>query len=294
MFMFKKLLIPLDGSEKAEIILPYAEEIAAKCGSEIVLVSVADTALGDMRHLYLPYLERTAERVKQQLKDWGANKEIVVQVKPLIGKPADEILRYVEECDVDMIVMSSRGAGKGTWAMGNTAWKILQAADKPVLLIQRPPNAASLEQKRLLKKILLPLDGSETGGTVIPYVETLAQALGAEIILFHILETPSVGVLAPGLEISYRATTVEIEKKVHQKYLDEVEKRMEGKGLSASIVVNMGPATDEIIKYAESNAVDLIAMSTHGRSGISRWVFGSVTHRVLHNGNTAVLTVRAK
>ena len=292
--MFKKLLIPLDGSEKAEIVLPYAEEIAAKCGSEIVLVSVSDTALGDIRHLYLPYLERTAERVKQQLKDWGATKEIVVQVKPLIGKPADEILRYVEEYGADMVVISSRGAGKGTWAMGNTAWKVLQAADKPVLLIQRPPNAASLERKRLLKKILLPLDGSEIGGTVIPYVETLAQALGAEVILFHILETPSVGVLAPGLEISYRATTIETEKKVHQKYLGEVEKRMEGKGLSASIVVNMGPAIDEIIKYAENNSVDLIAMSTHGRSGIRRWVFGSVTHRVLHNGNTPVLTVRAK
>jgi len=96
------------------------------------------------------------------------------------------------------------------------------------------------------------------------------------------------------VEISYRASTMETERKVHQKYLNEVEKRMEAKGLSTSLVVNMGPATDEIMKYAENNAVDLIAMSTHGRSGIKRWVFGSVTHRVLQAGNTAVLTVRAK
>jgi len=217
-----------------------------------------------------------------------------IGVKPLIGKPADEILRYVDEYSVNLIVMSSRGAGKGTWAIGNVAWKVLQATDVPVLLIRTPASRAALEQKRLLRKILLPLDGSENGGSVIPYVETLAQALGAEIILFHILETPTVGVLAPGVEISYRASTMETEKKVHLKYLDEVEKRLEEKGLSTSIVVNMGPATDEIMKYAENNAVDLIAMSTHGRSGIRRWVFGSVTHRVLQAGNTAVLTVRAK
>jgi nucleotide-binding universal stress UspA family protein len=146
----------------------------------------------------------------------------------------------------------------------------------------------------MFRKIMLPLDGSEAGGSIIPYVETLAQALGAEIILFHIWETPTVGVLAPGVEISYRAATIETERKVHLKYLNEVEKRMEEKGLSTSIVVNMGPAIDEIMKYAESNAVDLIAMSTHGRSGIRRWVFGSVAHRVLQTGNTAVLTVRAK
>jgi len=294
MFMFRKILVPLDGSEVAESVLPYAEEIATKCGSEIVLVSVSDVALGDMRNLYLPYLERTAERVKQQLKDWGASKETAVQMKPLIGKPADEILQYADENRIDLIVMSSRGAGKGAWAVGNIAWKVLQAAGEPVLLIRTPANREAIEQKKLLKKILVPLDGSEIGGSVIPYVETLAQALGAEIILFHILEAPTVGVLAPGIEIAYRAATMETERNVHQKYLNEVEKRMEEKGLSTSIVMNMGPAPDEIMKYAENNAVDLIAMSTHGRSGIRRWVFGSVTHRVLQAGNTAVLTVRAK
>ena len=292
--MIRRILVPLDGSEVAESVLPYAEEIATKFGSEIVLVSVSDTALGDMRHLYLLYLERTAERVRKQLKDWEAIKEVVVQVKPLLGKPADEILQYVEKNDVDLIVMSSRGAGKGTWAIGDIAWKVLQAADEPVLLIRTPASRAALEQKRLLRKILVPLDGSENGGAVIPHVETLAQAMGAEIILFHILETPSVGVLAPGVEISFRASTMETEKKVHLKYLDEVQKRLEEKGLSTSIMVNMGPATDEIMKYAENNAVDLIAMSTHGRSGIKRWVFGSVTQRVLQAGNTAVLIVRAK
>jgi nucleotide-binding universal stress UspA family protein len=76
-------------------------------------------------------------------------------------------------------------------------------------------------------------------------------------------------------------------------YLESVAKDVREKGLSASSAVGSGAPADQIIDYAEANAIDLIAMSTHGRSGITRWVFGSVTDKVLHAGNTVVLTVRA-
>jgi nucleotide-binding universal stress UspA family protein len=294
MFMFRRLLVPLDGSETAENALPYAEEIAAKFGAEIILVSVSDSPNADMRHLYRPYLERIAGQVGLRLKDWADSKEATVVVKALKGKPADEILRCADENGVSLITMASRGASGGKWLLGNVAWKVLQAADRPVLLIRSPASNVAIEQKRLVRKILVPLDGSDVGGVVIPHVETLAQLLDAEVILFHVLETPAVGVLVPGVEIAYRTSTIEAEKSSHLKYLDDVEKALKEKGLSTSIVVNIGFAADEIVKYAESNAVDLIAMSTHGRSGIGRWVFGSVTHKILHTGSRPVLTARAK
>jgi len=292
--MFRRLLVPLDGSKVAESVLPYVEEITAKFGAEIILVSVYESTAVDMGQICRSYLDQIAEQVEHRLREWGAPKEARVTNQVLAGKPADEILRYADEHSVDLIALSSHGAGKGPWAMGNIAWKILQVADKPVLLIRAPADSAALEQKRLLKRILLPLDGSEIGGAVIPHIEVLARALGAEVILFHVLEIPSVGVLAPGIEIAYRTSTLESEKRIHLAYLDNVEKRLKKMGLSTSIVDNIGLAADEIINYAEKNAVDLIAMSTHGRSGIGRWVFGSVTQKVLHVGNSAVLTVRAK
>ncbi len=75
-------------------------------------------------------------------------------------------------------------------------------------------------------------------------------------------------------------------------YLDDVGKPLKERGITTSSVVVMGSPADQIIDYAKVNAIDLIAMSTHGRSGIGRWVFGSVTDKVLHAGDTAVLIVR--
>ncbi len=146
----------------------------------------------------------------------------------------------------------------------------------------------------MYQRILVPLDGSEVGGAVISHVETLARALEAEVVLFHVLEAPSVGVLAPGIEVSYRASTFGTESRVHLHYLDDLESAWIQKGLKTSVVVNYGFAADEILKYTENNSVDLIAMSTHGRSDIGRWVMGSVTHKVLQAGNVPVLTVRAR
>jgi nucleotide-binding universal stress UspA family protein len=76
-------------------------------------------------------------------------------------------------------------------------------------------------------------------------------------------------------------------------YLDSVGKAFREKGLSTSSIVALGSPADKIIDYADANAIDLIAMSTHGRSGIGRWVFGSVTDKVLHAGDKPVLAVRA-
>jgi nucleotide-binding universal stress UspA family protein len=76
-------------------------------------------------------------------------------------------------------------------------------------------------------------------------------------------------------------------------YLDSLRKTFQEKGLTTLSVVRSGSPADQILEYAEANRIDLIAMSTHGRSGIGRWVLGSVTDKVLHAGDTAVLTVRA-
>jgi nucleotide-binding universal stress UspA family protein len=75
-------------------------------------------------------------------------------------------------------------------------------------------------------------------------------------------------------------------------YLDGIGKKLKGKGLGVSSVVVIGSSADQIIDYAKANTIDLIAMSTHGRTGIGRWIFGSVTDKVLHAGDTPVLVAR--
>ena len=122
-----------------------------------------------------------------------------------------------------------------------------------------------------------------------------AKLLGAELILFQAFLTPTLGVAYEGVSVSpteFKEREEEIRASA-MAYLDSLGKRFQEKGLGTSSVVRLGSAADQILEYAEANAVNVIVMSTHGRSGIGRWVLGSVTDKVLHAGDMPVLTVRA-
>lgn len=292
--MYEGILVPLDGSKGAEVVLPYVEEIAARSGAVITLVSVCEPAAGETDQLYRSYLERTAEKVERQLEDWGAQGKVKVEAEVLLGKPATEILRYADERRMSLVAVASRGrSGRGPWLLGAIAAKVLRATDRPVLLIRAPARDMALQEKRLVKRILMPLDGSRVGEAAIPCAETLARTLGAELFLFHVVEPVTVWAgfeggayhTAPQDEARQKASAIA--------YLQGIGGRLREKGLSASSAIASGSVADQIIDYATTKAIDLIAMSTHGRSGITRWVFGSVTDKVLHAGDTPVLTVRA-
>ena len=290
--MYERILVPLDGSSAAEIVLPYTEELASKFGAAIILVIVSEHTVDERDHLYRTYLERITEQVKLQLEGWGARGRAKLKSEVLVGRPANEILRYADKNNVSIITMASRGHfGQGPWLLGNIAAKVLRATNLPVLLIRSSPENETLQRTRLIRRILVPLDGSVTGEAAIPQAETLARALGAELILFHAVE-PLTGF------IGSEAYAIYPEKEGQRSeaavgYLDRVEKGLQEKGLRTSSAVDLGSASEKILEYAEANFIDLIAMSTHGRSGIGRWVFGSVTDKVLHAGDTPVLTVQA-
>jgi nucleotide-binding universal stress UspA family protein len=296
--MYRRILVTLDGSNAAEMVLPYAEQIAAKCKADIVLVTVSDSSSTETEHLYLYYLEHIMKEVKQQLNEWGTKGGGQVTTKVLLGKPADEILQYADKNDIDLIAMTSRGRSEqGPWLLGNIAAKVLRATSKPVLLIRASATSEALQQRSLVKKILLPLDGSRTGEAAIPFAESLAEALGAELIFFQAVGSI---IAAVGREDTFISGTMLIEADKQRQtstlaYLNKIAKPIKAKGISTSSAITTGPQSpaDQIIDYANANAIDLIAVSTHGRSGIGRWVFGDVTDKILHAGDKPVLTVRA-
>ncbi len=293
--MYERIMVPLDGSDAAEMALPYVEEIVAKTGAELLLVSVSEPTLDAKDHLYQSYLERMEGRVLQEFERSGVTGEGTVRSEVLVGSPASEIIGYADEMDVSLIIMASRGLSrKGPWPIGNTAAKVLRATNRPALLVRTPVDEVARKEHRFLKRILIPLDGSDVGEAALPWAVELAQALGAEVILYQVVK--HVMILATeGAAMS--SEMYEEEEKFRRAaamaYLESIGKSVLEKGLNVSHDLGSGPPADQIIDYAEAKEVDLIAMSTHGRSGISRWVFGSVTDKVLHAGTTAVLTVRA-
>jgi nucleotide-binding universal stress UspA family protein len=286
--VYDRILVPLDGSESAEIVLPYVEEITVKFGSEITLASVADPASVDTKHLYRTYLGHAVEIVERELKDWGAGEGVVVRNELLSGKPAATIIDYATKHDMSLIAMSSHGSsGRGAWLLGSVAAKILQATDIPVLLVRTAAKAEAIRERQLLSTILLPLDGSKLGESAVPQASALARELGAKLILLQVIEFFSAG----GRAAQY-VMPGEESKRAALGYLNGVGERLKEIGLDASSVVLTGTPAPEIIQYAAANNIGLIALSAHGESGVTHWVFGSVTDKVLHAGDTPVLLVR--
>jgi nucleotide-binding universal stress UspA family protein len=279
------------------MVLPYAEELAAKFNSELALVSVAEPAPAESDHLFRAYLKTIQEKVRTELGDWGAKPGTRVDTEVLIGKPADEILNYAGGKDVSLVVMASRGrSGEGPWLLGNIAAKVLRAITTPVLLIRKEAPGEGLQRKSLIQRILIPLDGSEVAEQILPHAEELAKALRGHVILFHAYESVltriSGDALTPLSEEEFREANTHREKEA-KSYLKTKAGPFREMGLTVTEVVASGNPAEAILDYAESGAVDIITMSTHGLSGIKRWVFGSVTDKVLHAGDMPVLVVRA-
>ena len=147
-------------------------------------------------------------------------------------------------------------------------------------------------------KILIPLDGSKIGEAALPYVEELVSNLSprvkVEITLLQVVSLLTYYAVAGEAvaPISYTEKEMEQIQQEARDYLNRVGEGIRSKRVSVEIRVGIGSAADEIIKAADEINVDLIAMSTHGRSGISRWAFGSVTDHVLRGGHKPVLVVR--
>ena len=288
--MFKGILVPLDGSKTAERAVSYATAIATIFGSQISLVSVSEST-ADASHLYHAYLNNVAKKLRSQLKDWRAGEQCEVRIEVLIGNPALEIVRFAHKEKTSLIVMASRGSsGEGPWLLGNIAAKVLRTTDRPVFLVRIPASDTALEQRKLVRKILVPLDGSKAGESALCYAERLAKIMSAEIILLEVFE-PVRTVGASG--IFYTVRDDEAVRKTLISYLDTVAQSIKEQGVKVSSVVAFGDAASQIMKYAEENGVDLITVSSHGRSGVRRWVFGNVTDKILHTGDIAVLVVRA-
>lgn len=153
----------------------------------------------------------------------------------------------------------------------------------------------------MYERILMPLDGSRTGEAALPMIEELATKLApaglkVEAILLQVVAALSHWVVVgeTGARIPYTEKELEILKKESLDYLEKSGEGLRKKGATTRTLVVFGDAAEEIIKAADDLGVDMIAMSTHGRSGLSRWAFGSVTGRVLRASNKPVLTVRAQ
>lgn len=275
--MYERILVPLDGSQLAEIALPYAEELSGRLGSDVTLIYVSESIDDPHRHMHQIYMQKMAESAKQDAEAYARKlgKELTIQVRSvnLAGNPAEEIVKYADSENTGLIVMSTHGqSGIRQWTIGSVANKVVRATKQPVALVRAEVPRPDVPRKDTLRKALLPLDGSKESEAALPYVAELASRLGMSVTLLQVL---AIG-----------------DKALAEDYLEKIGAQLKQKGVTVESRVLFGEAATEIINLADEIHADVVAMSTHGRSGIGRWVLGSVAERVLYEGNTPLLLVR--
>jgi nucleotide-binding universal stress UspA family protein len=289
--MYKKILVPLDGSELAEIALPYAEGLAARLGSELTLIHICDSDKAEDYHTHDAYLQKIADTVRQRLGAEG----IKVEPAHLVGHAAEQIVDYADSEDTGLIVMATHGhSGIRRWVLGDVAAKVVRATNRPVALIRAEGARSDVRETGVMRKALVPLDGSKESEAIIPHMEELASMLKSELVLLHVMAPTYFVYSIPGETVQMPFTPEDMDrfKEKAEHYLETVIAALKNKGINARAEVAIGSAADEIIRLADEIQADIVAMSTHGRSGISRWAFGSTADKVLHAGNKPVLLVR--
>lgn len=301
--MYARILVPLDGSELAEAPLCYAEKLAVRTGADLTLLHVCgpeECHCGPegchVQPMHRVYVERTAEVVRGRLQEAGAG-EVKVEPAIRVGDPAHEILRYVEENAVSLIVMATHGhSGIRQWVLGSVAVKLCRSSNVPIRLVRSLRSDEAAPEDWPERRILVLLDGSEWAEQVLPYVADHARISEAEVTLLRVCEPPTIpsdyvaSMLLRWEEYVERVTQ-------HQQdqcslYFEDVENRLKGMGFKVKSQSLSGNAAEQIIDYAARGHFNLIAMTSHAHSGLGVWPIGSVADKVIHGTTSPILLVR--
>lgn len=320
--MFRRILVPLDGSSLAEQALPLAARLAKVSGGTITLLHSSNLALeyGPYPAQPFAYTESMLEADIAQAQLYLDNiahtpalKDIKVHKEAMSGEAAQRILDFAQSDDADLIIICSHGrTGFKRWAMGSIAQKVARYSTKPVLIVNSGhttlPSTTMASTYPI--SVLVGLDGSSLAETVLLPAAQLSAALNASgkgsLHLLRVVE------IIQEMRAEAAATITEMNEQtvaVARTYLHKVEHRLQSGDLAmfhlnvTSSIATSYDAADILVREAEQGercddgteheGYAIIALATHGRGGLQRWVMGSVAERVLGSTKLPMLIVRS-
>ena len=298
--MFSRMLIPLDGSKTAEKVLPYARLLAAVSHLSVELLAVVEMTdiAGDISSNEAPYAEalikeavrNSTEYLENLAKTFGEGK---VRCNVEQGRPEDIIIAAAAADKDTLIAMATHGrSGMSRWLLGSVTEKVLRGTVNPLLVV-RAPGDSKRDREAALRSVIVPLDGSEIAESVLSPVAALAKALELEVILLRVYGLP---LATYGGDDYYVPDYLELNDQIKDEadgYLNSRASllRQEGVAVVSTMIIE-GSAADAIISLARKTPDSLVAISPYGRSGLQRWVLGSVTEKVVRHCEDPVLIVR--
>jgi nucleotide-binding universal stress UspA family protein len=277
-----RILVPLDDSPEARVALPYAAALATP-GTEIVLLTVVPTATdADAARAGL-------ETAAQHLRVAGQT----VRTEVATGDPARRIVDMAADLGAELIVMASHGRGAlGRLIYGSVADQVGRESPVPVMVVR----ARQLEPGPIgITRLVVPLDGSSRAEAALPVATSISRRLGTPISLVRVVDPadlmpPAIGV---GEAIPFEIYD-EAEKELEQKarhYLDTVAQKLREQGLPVATSMLMGSPASSIEEMTHLG--DVVVLSSHERTGVMRWLLGSVAEKLSREDESPVILVPA-
>jgi len=292
--IFRRILVPLDGSAMAERALVPAMALAEAISARVIIIRVAVPLTLNLDpkfyKLFIRQRQNEAKRYLRSVQSRFASSSADLETQVIVGRGARSIINFAQEQDIDLIIISSHGlSGSNRWIFGSVVDKVLHNAPCSIVLIH---SEVQLEPFAF-KRILLPLDGSAIAEQALEPALTLAEATMAELFLLRVTSVPQVSVQpVPGWP-GFDAIRDAAEREANA-YLQSVRARVADSSVPILLNVISGTIAEDIIDIVECKEVDLIVMSSHGCSGIERWAFGSVAEKVLRGAKCATLVIRSQ
>ena len=308
--MYERILVPLDGSEFSERVLPVTSRLARDLALPVSLLHAIEPehpTISQALNERLYYIHSARHRetharaytepVRTRLMESGLSVDITIPQ----GDPGDVI---VEEADRDpgtLITMSSHGrSGASRWWTGSVADRVLHRTASPLLMI-RPGGMQGAAAVGEFGRIVVPVDGSELAEQALDHAVHLGKSMGLVVELVRAVpsveEYNRIANLGPASMVSQAPSYAEYRAVVEKEavdYLAELAGRLKQDGAQVDWRVLHGPAAAAIIDHSAASEDALLVMTTHGRSGLVRMVLGSVAERVVRQSGEPVLLIRAK
>ncbi|HXZ04883.1 MAG TPA: universal stress protein [Ktedonobacteraceae bacterium] len=317
--MYKRILVPLDGSTRAESAVPIAARIAQASGGSVILLQVVsipieiETEKPPSEIYSQPAYDKGIADTKSYLEGvatFDVLKEVNKETAAVTGAIAPSILSAIQSLHADLVVMCSHGfTGFKHWALGSVAHKLAPHSSVPVLVLRDGGSVPTTESQQPMR-VFVPLDGSPLSESALEPAAQLITALAPSthrvIHLMRVVDVPSsYGKFRSLVDDRYDAGVRAETKNEYKAYLDAVAKRFTEGDLAAyklavttSVPINMDVA-QAIVQAAEEgegselSGYDLVVMATHGRGGVQRWVLGSVAERVLQATKVPLMIVHS-
>ena len=302
--MFDPILVPLDGSQLAECVLPHTVAIASSFDAEITLLRMleknqagASAQLFDLLNWQINktkaalYLEKTKSRLEEA--------RIQARTAVLEGLVAEGIPEYAQNQGKKLIILSSHGhTGLSKWGISSTAQKIILSAPTSVLIVrayQHDIQAGGLSAIPAYQRILVPLDGSQRAENVLPIVTQLAHFHKSQIHLVHAVQMPEMARQMPPVreDIDLSNRVVARNREEGGRYLEQVKARSILDGIPVQThLLTSDSAAVALHQLAEQEHIDMVALSAHGYSGHQQWPYGSMVNNFILYGKVPLLIVQ--